>query len=161
MRRSAISHLSPLLHFTGHHGDGWVACFCRTKIAVAEGNFAGPVDFGMSHVEKIGDLRISIPEGIECEQAASFLACFKLKAAEGTFPTYVDFCNSGVSTIGDLTIHKPNKEGTSAKFRKCYDLILPKNWLNRTDIQSDPTIMRNSQEAIAKKIIKEQTEIEI
>lgn len=72
MTGSKITHLSSLLSFTARNGKGNSADFsgCR-NIKVAEGHFAGFVDFSESSIEKIGELTITRPNIMRC--AAAFL----------------------------------------------------------------------------------------
>lgn len=110
MTQSNITHLSPLLHFTGRNEWGSTASFFKCKsLKVAEGTFDGWVNFSESGIEKIGNLSITQP----CDEgaAASFQQCKSLKIAEGTFPGFVDFGWSGIETIGDLCITKYDNDG--------------------------------------------------
>jgi len=120
MARSKITHLSPLLHFAGRNKDGDCANFSNCmNLKVAEGSFAGFVNFCGSGVEKIGDLRITAPDsgGV----AGCFDGCLSLKVAEGTFPGSVSFDCSCIERIGTL-ITVPDAEGKSANFNRCEDL---------------------------------------
>lgn len=118
MARSKITHLSPLLHFSGRNKEGECANFSRClDLKVAEGSFAGFVNFDESGVEKIGDLNITAYD--QDGYAASFADCPKLKVAEGIFPGYVGFSNSGIEQIGKLHIASPDTDGNAASFDGC------------------------------------------
>ena len=121
MTGSAITHLSPLLHFKGRDEDGLCARFwdCNS-LKVAEGTFHGSVFFCDSGVQKIGDLNITQPQNNG--NASSFYNCTSLKIAEGTFPGFVEFGGSGVEKIGNLVITLPNGIGHAASFACCYAL---------------------------------------
>lgn len=57
MQASKITHLSPLLYFTGKDKAGDCASFfCCKSLRVAEGNFTGFVSFSGSNIQKIGAL---------------------------------------------------------------------------------------------------------
>jgi hypothetical protein len=107
---SDITHLSPLLHFTGRNywGDGASFWGCKS-LKVAEGTFQGCVNFSESGIEKIGNLTITKPKNDG--DAAYFFRCKSLKVAEGTFPGYVGFAESGIEKIGNLAITSPNNDG--------------------------------------------------
>jgi len=120
MEGSKITHLSPLLHFSKRNHKGYAATFdgCN-QLKVAEGRFAGWVDFSRSGVEKIGDLKISTPD--KEGYAASFCECNALNTAEGTFPGYMDFSHSGIKRIGNLNI-TASEDGFAADFYGCKTL---------------------------------------
>jgi hypothetical protein len=117
---SKITHLSPLLHFTGKNSKGDAASFsCCKNLTVAEGHFAGCVKFNESGVEMIGELHVSSPntDGF----AAHFCHCKSLKVAEGRFRGLVCFSHSGITRIGNL-ITSADSEGNAAYFNECEDL---------------------------------------
>lgn len=118
MYGSKITHLSALLHFSGRNHLGNAATFegCN-YLKVAEGNFAGLVDFSRSGVEKIGRLEITAPN--KYGGAACFWRCYALNIAEGTFPGAVWFDESVVRTIGELFITAPDQNGFAAGFFGC------------------------------------------
>ncbi|MEI6656026.1 MAG: hypothetical protein WCP45_14780 [Verrucomicrobiota bacterium] len=121
MDGSKITHLSALLHFSGRNNIGNAATFEGCKhLKVAEGKFAGLVDFSTSGVEKIGRLEITAPnkEG----GAACFWRCYALNMAEGTYPGGVWFDESGVRTIGELFVTAPDHDGFAAGFFGCKSL---------------------------------------
>ena len=121
MTGSFITHLSPLLHFTGRDEDGICARFWECKsLKVAEGTFHGMVYFCDSGVQKIGDLKIT--DTSAGGDAASFYQCADLKVAEGTFPGFIEFGGSGVEKIGNLVITRPNTRGEAASFACCFSL---------------------------------------
>lgn len=121
MAGSGVANLSPQLHFTGRNEEGDSADFSEcANLKVAEGSFAGRVNFSGSGVAKIGDLHISSPstDGM----AAIFFGCENLKVAEGNFPGFVIFSDSGVVRIGDLHISSPKMDGIAAFFCDCQSL---------------------------------------
>jgi len=121
MTGSLITHLSPLLHFTGRDEDGTCARFWECKsLKVAEGTFHGCVLFCNSGIEKIGELNVTQPQ--DNGDAAWFYSCASLKVAEGTFPGFVEFGGSGVEKIGNLVITRPNTKGEAASFACCFSL---------------------------------------
>ena len=127
MEGSKITHLSSLLHFSGRNHKGNAATFDRcSHLKIAEGKFAGLVDFSHSGVEKIGSLEITAPN--KRGEAACFWSCNALSIAEGTFPGCVWFSESGVKEIGKLTITQPNRNGIKANFFGC-DIRLPVEFL--------------------------------
>ena len=118
---SGITHLSPLLTFSGRNERGETAKFSRCMdLRVAEGRFRGLADFMDSGIERIGDLSITRPN--EYGEAADFDWCIALKVAEGRFPGSVWFNASGIETIGDLEIAAPNFDGMWASFLDCFSL---------------------------------------
>jgi hypothetical protein len=141
MRGSAISHLSPLLHFAGTNAKGEAASFASCHhLKVAEGTFNGFVNFSDSGITRIGELNIVAPS--ECGFAADFFRCKALEKAEGTFPGCVDFALSGIKKIGDLTITHPHKNGIKAIFFGC-DIRLPAEFLGPEYKMNDSTRQKN------------------
>ena len=120
MEGSKITHLSPLLRFSKRNYKGYAATFfgCN-QLKVAEGEFAGWVDFSRSGVETISDLKVYAPD--KQGYAASFCQCNALKVAEGIFPGYVDFSHSGIKRIGKLNI-TASEDGYAADFFGCIAL---------------------------------------
>jgi hypothetical protein len=117
MGGSEVSHLSPLLHFAGRNAKGNAASFsCCKNLKVAEGTFAGCVQFDESGVETIGKLHVTSPNTNGF--AAHFCHCEKLKVAEGTFQGMVCFSYSGITRIGEL-ITAADSEGNAAYFNEC------------------------------------------
>lgn len=121
MKSSCITHLSPLLTFSGKKNRrGDVASFVSCQyLKIAEGTFVGMVSFANSGIERIGSLNITQPN--KYGEAASFSRCRHLEIAEGNFPGSVDFTDSGIKTIGNL-ITQPNQSGIAAEFRLCKQL---------------------------------------
>ena len=118
LKGSPITHLSPLLHFTGRDENGICAYFENCKsLKVAEGTFSGSVMFSFCGIEKIGKLSIVQPQNDG--NAAWFYRCASLKTAEGTYPGFVSFDLCGVTKIGNLNIIVPNKKGEAASFCGC------------------------------------------
>jgi len=121
MYGSPITHLSPLLHFTGRDEGGDCANFAEcNSLKVAEGTFSGWVGFSNSGIEEIGEL--SITEANNRGNAANFFNCKRLEVAEGTFPGHVEFSGSGIQKIGGLNIKAPDKYGFAAGFFGCKSL---------------------------------------
>lgn len=101
--KSPITHLSPLLHFSGRSKRGDVAIFrdCAS-LKVAEGTFNGGVTFRGSGIVLIDIDNFIITQTNHMGQAALFTGCQSLKVAEGRFPDAVDFRGSAVESIGLL-----------------------------------------------------------
>ena len=108
-----ITHLSPLITFTGKNIEGWSANFYNCKnLKVATGRFAGAVDFSGSGVEKIENLYV---EGTNIRlNSASFWNCKNLKVASGTYKGSVSFNHSGVTTIKNLKIKTIHSTGEAS-----------------------------------------------
>jgi len=120
MEGSKITHLSPLLHFTGRDEQGRTANFFHCEaLTVAEGNFIGFVGFVSCSIQRIGKLTITAPS--HGGMAAHFNDCKFLEVAEGVFPGYVRFNKCGIVKIGELTT-EVNKAGAAASFRACEKL---------------------------------------
>ena len=120
MKESKITHLSPLLHFTGRDESGHVADFWGCgDLKVAEGNYSGLVWFSSSGVEQIGDLVVTHPD--EKGVAAGFLECEFLRVARGSYAGYVTFARSGIQRIEreNLRISQANTSGWAADFTGC------------------------------------------
>lgn len=112
-----ITHLSPLLTFSGRNADGYSASFTGADIDVACGTFHGAVLFDWAKIKEIKDL--SIKEPSKNGVAARFHGCENLRCATGTFPGYVDFDNSGVKEMKDLVVTGVDNDGVSASFYEC------------------------------------------
>ena len=117
LSHSPITHLSPLLHFTGLNVLEESASFhyCHA-LKIAEGNFRGAVSFVGSNIEMIGELCIAHTDSDG--RSASFMQCRNLKTAQGTFPGHVTFSDSGVEKIVNLNIRRPSS-GFVASFEGC------------------------------------------
>ncbi len=121
MSGSPITHLSPLLHFVGLNERGECANFMACEyLTVAEGSFAGEVDFSYSFIRNIGDL--TIKKAGKSGNAADFTSCEKLLVATGQFPGAVTFKGSGIQRVVNLNIHSPNQKGLAAEFYFCKHL---------------------------------------
>lgn len=119
MGGSNITHLSPMLYFTGKDEYEQCASFYRCKsLKIAEGNYTGFVWFAESSIEEIGDLTCGKDEK---GASAHFSDCKSLKIARGTYTGFVSFEKSGIEKIGDLTCGK-NGQGNSARFDTCKSL---------------------------------------
>jgi hypothetical protein len=127
-------------------------------LKVAEGTFAGFVNFSESSIQKIGDLRITAPdqEGF----AAYFNKCLNLKIAEGTFPGLVNFDGAGIKKVGNLKITKANDQGYKANFIDC-DVRLSKDFLGPEYLMDDETRQINLSRIAAAVAQKGQPDIEI
>lgn len=118
---SPITHLSPLLHFTGRNESGKCAEFMMCEnLSVAEGNFAGEVDFSYSGIFSIGQL--TIKKAGKSGNAADFTSCNNLRIATGIYPGAVIFKGSGLQRIENLIINKPNADGLAVDFYFCKQL---------------------------------------
>ena len=121
LSRSPITHLSPLITFSGRNMHGWVGSFQQSNLKVATGTFKGYVYFDGSAVEKIENLIVDSP--CHSLSAASFAECRKLKVATGIFHGRVDFNSSGVEKIENLIT--TTKHGT---FLGCPIKYVPKEY---------------------------------
>ena len=159
MDASAISHLSPLLHFRGRNAKGDAASFIYCKnLKVAEGTFNGYACFLESGVEKIGNLEITAPN--KKGAAACFCRCKALTVAEGTFPGSVCFPESGITRVGKLNINAPNKKGIKADFSGC-DLRVPAEFLGPEYLMADEIRQNNISRIASAKALRASPEIEI
>jgi hypothetical protein len=122
LHKSPITHLSPLLHFSGLDREGNVAIFhdC-VNLKVAEGTFNGGVSFEGSGIERIDAENLIVTKTNNAGWAAGFTGCKKLKVAEGTFPGWVCFAESSVIKINTakLVISQPDHKGYAASFADC------------------------------------------
>jgi len=99
--RENITHLSPLITFSGDNGIGCAAHFHSCKnLKIATGTYEGWVYFGNSGVEKIENLIVTGTDRVN--NSASFYGCKNLKVATGNYEGFVNFSKSGVETIKDL-----------------------------------------------------------
>ena len=122
-----ITHLSPLLTFSGKNEDNWVANFYECEnLKVATGTFHGFVHFGYSGIEKIENLNVT--ETDKVNESTSFSNCQNLKVATGNYKGRVNFSNSGVTTIKNLNIKAPDNYGEKAHFLNCPILYIPKEY---------------------------------
>jgi hypothetical protein len=133
MMGSNITHLSPLLTFSGRDEYGVVASFSHCEnLRIATGTYHGFVSFFSSGVEEIRDLVISAPD--TNGYAASFYTCKNLRVASGTYPGFVDFSQSGVEEIKDLVVSTPDVDGDAASFYGCKNLrVVTGNYSGRVD----------------------------
>lgn len=118
MSESGITHLSPLLIFSGRNDEGTVASFLSCKdLRVAAGTYHGRVCFHDCGIEGIKILNITRPndEG----EAASFICCKALRIAKGRFAGLVGFYGCGIQEIGELEILRSHNDGTAADFFLC------------------------------------------
>jgi hypothetical protein len=124
---SDITHLSPLLTFSGRDQGGEVAAFhsCH-KLKMATGTFHGFVRFPTCGIEKIENLIITQPT--MANAAASFWCCYALKIATGNYPGHVDFWGSGIESIQNLHIKNPTKKNDYANFACCKNLSNLEGW---------------------------------
>jgi hypothetical protein len=118
---SKITHLSPLLRFTGRNNAGNVADFSNCKnLENATGTFHGHVCFFKSGIKKIEELIITKPN--HDHHAAGFSQCKNLEVATGKFPGHADFSESGIHTIHNLEIERPEMDGHYGSFYNCPNL---------------------------------------
>jgi len=158
---SPITHLSPLLTFTGKDRE-IVANFTYCKnLKVATGTFKGTAYFGQSGIEKIENLLV---ETTKQSVASSFYLCKNLKVATGSFSGIVIFNESGVTTIKDLTIKKPENHHRfeKASFKGCPIKYVPKEYRGN-EFSFDKEIVKNSvlRDITIKEIKSEANNIEI
>jgi len=149
---SKISHLSPLLTFSGKDHVGWVACFAGCKdLKIATGTYKGYVSFEESGIEKIENLTV-IETRTSPWGATGFAKCKNLKGATGNFEGFVDFESSGVETIKDLNIETSNRGGEKARFLNCPIKYVPKEYRGEEFIL-EPRVIESS--ILKDKITKE------
>jgi hypothetical protein len=122
MSYSNITHLSPLLTFSGrnkYYGNAANFHGCD-NLRIATGTYLGRVDFSYSGVNEIKNLVVSAPN--KYGWAANFHGCENLKIATGTYSGFVDFALSGVEEIKDLVVSTPDLSGYAASFYGCKNL---------------------------------------
>ena len=129
LKRSKITHLSPLLTFSGVDIQGYAADFAYCKnLEIATGTFHGFVQFSWSHIKEIKEIKVTKSEGM-FRYAASFYGCKKLKVATGTYKGFVNFSESKITTIRNLEI---NVEGSNkkekARFHNCPITYIPQKY---------------------------------
>ena len=140
LESSKITHLSPLITFSGINNLGWAADFHNCKhLKIATGTFYGPTDFNNSGVEKIENLTVTDSE----IYSTNFSNCKNLKVATGTFEGFVNFAGSGIETIKDLIIKNQDSDGHKAYFTTCPIVHVPKAYRNKEFI-FDEGIIENS-----------------
>ena len=153
---SNITHLSPLLTFSGRDEYGVVAHFNRCKkLKIATGTFNGFVSFRNSGLEKIKGLTIT--ETDVTVDSASFIACKNLKVATGNYKGCVSFYGSGVETIKNLIIKNPNTDGEKAHFNQCPIKYVPKEYREKNFTFEKGTIeksVKKDREDAIKKTVK-------
>ena len=72
LEQTEITHLSPLITFSGEDKYGWTASFHRCRqLEVATGTFKGFVQFSYTSVKTIESLNTLIPQGL----TAAFYDC--------------------------------------------------------------------------------------
>ncbi len=123
--KSPITHLSPLLHFSGRNKAGDVARFLDcANLKVAKGTFNGGVSFKRSGIKQIDTKNLIITKPNKAGWAAGFYGCKSLKVAEGKFLGWVCFSASSVERINSekLNISQPDCEGYAASFVGCEHL---------------------------------------
>jgi len=121
LQGSNITHLSPLLTFSGRDKQEDAASFSGCKnLKIATGKFAGTIYFSESGIEKIQNLEVTQPN--KDGWAAHFYECQNLKVATGKFAGCVYFSRSGIAKIQNLEITQPNKDGEAASFNGCQNL---------------------------------------
>ena len=161
---SLITHLSPLITFSGRDASGNSAdlSYCE-NLKVATGTFNGFISFVNSGVEKIEKLNIT---GASINgDSINFSGCENLKVATGTYKGAAVFHSSGVTTIKNLNIETPNDQGRMAYFRGCPITYVPKKYRTKK-FQFDKTIKKQSdlidiRQAAINKIKSESNNIEI
>ena len=127
LHKSTITHLSPLLTFSGEDKDGWVASFWGCKnLEIATGTFKRFVYFGDAAIKQIKDLNIT--GRTNNGYSALFNNCPRLKVATGTYEGAVNFQETGIVTIKDLVIKNTDQTGLKAKFGECPIKYIPKEY---------------------------------
>ena len=119
MPNSKITHLSPLLTFSGKdkHGDSANFSGCK-NLKIATGNYKGFVYFNKSGIEKIRNLKCGKDNSGD---SANFSGCKNLRIATGNYEGAVNFSESGIEKIENLNCGK-NNNGYSADFYGCKNL---------------------------------------
>jgi hypothetical protein len=154
-KKSPITHLSPLLTFSGND-DGTSALFTDCpNLKIATGTFKNFVSFRSDSLEKIENLQVL--HGMGTVKAASFSFCPNLQIATGTYPGYVDFWRSGIHSIQNLHIEKPNFPGYYAQFGDCSNLKTLEGWDLSKQIMIEPEKLEAEikRRAALKKFIEE------
>jgi len=124
---SNITHLSPLLTFSGTDNEGWSANLYNCKhLKIATGNFKGFVTFQLSGIEKIENLNVKGAN--QNGWSASFRDCKALKIAKGNFEGSIDFQYSGITNIKDLIIENGDREEGKTVFYNCPIQYIPKEY---------------------------------
>jgi len=126
---SKITHLSPLITFSGRDKFGWSADFERCKnLEVATGTFEGAVSFSDSNIQKIENIKVNAHS--ENGYSATFLLC-NLKVATGTFSGFVQFSDTGIETIKDLIIRDSDLDNEKARFFHCPIQYVPEEYRSK------------------------------
>ena len=155
LRGSNITHLSPLLTFSGTDTCGWVADFQGCKnLKVATGTYKGAVNFSPSGIEKIENLVVNgtDKDGI----SANFRDCKDLKVAAGTYQGFVAFDKTGISQIKGLSIKNKDQDGEKAWFNDCSISYIPKQYRGK-EFKFDEGVIKNSIRIDTIKQIKSET----
>ena len=136
--KSPITHLSPLLTFSGKNNIGWVANFTKCeKLEVATGTFNGAVCFYKAGIKEIKNLLVT--KTTNYGQSANFDGCKELTTATGTFEGIVYFGRSGVTTIKNLIV-KTSAHGIKAESTECPIKYIPEEYRGEEYLFDDGTI---------------------
>jgi len=148
---SNITHLSPLITFSGKNKNGWVVDFGNCEqLKVATGTYKGFANFSYSEIEKIENLNVT---GVDTViDSAYFLGCKNLKVATGTYKGFVNFSESGIETIKDLNIENTNINGEKTRFEACPIKYVPKEYRGKGYLYEDKIIENSIKKD---KIVKE------
>ena len=147
---SNITHLSPLITFSGQENNGWAANFYGCEnLEIATGKFNGVAIFRNSGIKKIENLTVTKTN--EEKISATFSHCQNLKVATGTYKGFVDFESSGIETIKGLIIENTTTKKHRARFLNCPIKYIPEEY-RREDFIFERVVIENS---IREDIIKE------
>jgi len=150
--KSPITHLSPLLTFSGKNNIGWVADFRNCQnLKIATGTFKGFVYFGESEIEKIENL--TVEAAYTNELSASFEGCKNLKIATGTFNKGINFSDSGVEKIENLNVTSSRK--VNAIFLNCPIKYVPTEYRTNKFMFDKEVIETSIKKDLREKTIKD------
>ena len=151
---SNITHLSPLITFSGRDQDGWAASFINVKtLKIATGTFLGFVNFAGTGIEEIKNLIVR--ETQKKGSAANFFNCRNLKVATGNFEGFVNFNNSGVETIKDLNIKNLEGDREKARFNNCPIQYIPKQYRGKAFLFEKEVIKKSIKKDKIEETIKQ------
>ena len=164
LKHSSITHLSPLITFSGLN-SGWAASFFGCKnLKVATGTFNGFTSFENSGIEKIENLNVTEDSSEGC--SATFSCCKNLTEASGNYKGFVNFESSGVTTIKNLNIEEGNLYNKKAAFEDCHIKYVPKQYRGNefefdTGVKINSILKDETIKETINKIKKETNNIEI
>jgi len=133
MDNTGITHLSPMLHFSGRDENGNVASFkgC-SKLEVAEGTFRGFVDFGVSYdeidlslnaegnsEESLDDIDRPSTNNVKNDTREEPQEYEEYKGNEEDIINFPYATPVGIKRVGELYILEPNTKGCAVDFTGC------------------------------------------